>query len=79
MLLPIAIRYYQRAKSTVTMPGENKWADKWDVCITCDSAESAKALSEALRKIDVDVLMNQSECCNHNCNQGRDCPARDKR
>ena len=79
MLLPIKIQYYQQAKSTVTMPGENKWTDKWDVCITCDSAESAEALSKALRQIDVDVLMNQSGCCNQNCNQGRDCPARNKR
>ena len=23
--------------------------------------------------------MNTQECCNHNCNQGRDCPRRNKR
>jgi hypothetical protein len=50
MILPIRIQHYQQAKSNVTLPGEEKWVDKWDVCVTCDSAESAKKLKEALSK-----------------------------
>jgi hypothetical protein len=57
MNLPIRIQHYQQAKSNVTLPGEQKWVDKWDVCVTCDSPESAKKLKEALLAIDVDVLM----------------------
>jgi hypothetical protein len=57
MKLPIRIQYYQQSKSNVTLPGEEKWVDKWDVCITLDSAEAAKKLKEALLAIDVDVLM----------------------
>ena len=48
MNLPIRIQFYQQSKSNVTLPGEEKWADKWDVCVTCDSPESAKRLKETL-------------------------------
>jgi hypothetical protein len=48
MKLPIKIQYYQQSRSNVTLPGEEKWADKWDVCVTCSSFQSAKELKEAL-------------------------------
>lgn len=59
MLLPIRIQHYQQAKNPVTLPGEDRWVDKWDVCITCNSAESAAGLKKALLQIDADVLMSR--------------------
>lgn len=59
MLLPIRIQHYQQAKNPVTLPGEERWVDKWDVCITCNSAESAAGLKKALLQIYADVLMSR--------------------
>jgi hypothetical protein len=61
MKLPIRVQFYQQSKSNVTLPGEEKWVDKWDVCITCNSSESAYGLKKALLNIDVDMLMLVAE------------------